>query len=201
MRSISISKKSIRSYSALLLFSAIIVTFSALIHSTATTTRPPTNQQGSIISESTLPKSRGNPTPQSCSSCAEQGPQTIYAPLIQLSDFSGTEINLNCRSAHSVEVTPTFFTQNGESFAGEPFEMLSLEVRTINLKTLMPPAIRGRRDLGGMTLSYIGGMFEMWGQLRLMNVNHGNSVDVTFVLRRTGDQQSETRCGGCLRME
>ena len=69
--------------------------------------------------------------------------------------------------------------------------MLSAEVKTINLKTLMPPAIRGRRDLGGMTLSYTGGMFEMWGQLRLMNVNHGNSVDVTFALSQ--DRRSAIR--------
>jgi hypothetical protein len=90
-----------------------------------------------------------------------------------------------------VEVTPTFFTLNGESFVGETFQMLSLEVKTIKLKTLMPPIIRGRRDLGGMTLTYTGGMFEMWGQLRLMNVNHGNSVDVTFALSQ--DRRSAIR--------
>jgi hypothetical protein len=42
-----------------------------------------------------------------------------------------------------------------------------------------------------MTLSYYGGVLEMWGQLRLMKVNHGDSVDVTFAIQQ--DRRSEIR--------
>ena len=45
--------------------------------------------------------------------------------------------------------------------------------------------------MGGMALSYFGGVVEMWGQLRLMNARHGNSVDVTLVIEQ--DRRSEIR--------
>lgn len=130
-----------------------------------------------------------SPTP--CSTCGGSGPQTIYAPLIAFSESSGTEINLNCRSSHSVDVTPTFYTQKGESFTGSIFTMQPREVKTVDLQTLMPRAIRNQRDLGGMTLSYDGGALEMWGQLRLMNVGGGGSVDVVFSLLQ--DRRSDVR--------
>jgi|SRR5437773_863337 len=61
--------------------------------------------------------------PQSCSTCAAQGSQTIYAPLIELPESSNTEINLNCRSPHVMDVTPTFYTTQGERFVGNAFQM------------------------------------------------------------------------------
>jgi hypothetical protein len=185
------SKTSIREYSGFFLWVAVIATLVWLVHSSSATSKLPTSEPNSTIGDSTLPQSQARQKPRSCNECVEQEPQTIYAPLIQLAGSSGTEINLNCRSAHSVKVTPTFFSRNGESFVGDAFEMLPTEVKTINLKTLMPPNIRGRRDLGGMTLSYTGGQFEMWGQLRLMNVKRGNSVDVTFALSQ--DRRSAIR--------
>ncbi len=33
-----------------------------------------------------------------CPACAQSETSTIYAPLIQLAESSGTELNLNCRS-------------------------------------------------------------------------------------------------------
>jgi hypothetical protein len=90
-----------------------------------------------------------------------------------------------------MEVTPTFFTKQGESFVGESIQMLSTEVKTVDLETLMPTAVRNRHDLGGMTLTYTGSILEMWAQLRLMNVNHGNSVDVAFSILQ--DQRSDIR--------
>ena len=51
-----------------------------------------------------------SPAPRSCNDCVEL--QTIYAPLVQISGSSGTEINLNCRSAHSVEALQTPANQN-----------------------------------------------------------------------------------------
>ena len=77
----------------------------------------------------------------------------IYAPLIELPDSSGTEINLNCRSPHVMNVTPTFYTKQGEPLVGRSFQMQPAEVKTVDLKTLMPAIIRDRHDLGGMSLS------------------------------------------------
>jgi hypothetical protein len=115
----------------------------------------------------------------------------IYAPLIELPESSGTEINLNCRSPHIMDVTPTFYTKRGEPFVGENFQMQPTEVKTVDLKTLMPARIRHRHDWGAMTLSYTGGTLEMWAQLRLMKINHGDSVDVTFSILQ--DKRSDIR--------
>ena len=90
-----------------------------------------------------------------------------------------------------MDVPPSFYTKEGEAFAGDTFHMQPTEVKTVDLKTIMPAVVRNRHDMGGMTLSYYGGALEMWGQLRLMNVQHGNSVDVTFVIEQ--DKRSEIR--------
>lgn len=134
---------------------------------------------------------RANAVKSVCAACAAATTQTIYAPLIQLDESSGTEINLNCRSPHSLQVTPTFYTKKGEAFTGDVFEMGPAEVKTVDLKTLMPKSIRNRHDLGGMTLGHDGGLMEMWGQLRLLRVGGGDSVDVTFV--NISDKRSDVR--------
>jgi hypothetical protein len=90
-----------------------------------------------------------------------------------------------------MDVSPTFYTKRGEAFVGNSFQMQPAEVKTVDLKTLMPRPLRERHDWGGMTLSYTGGILEMWGQLRLMNVNHGDSVDVTFSILQ--DKRSDVR--------
>jgi RimJ/RimL family protein N-acetyltransferase len=148
-----------------------------------------------ITSRSKVTISRLSPTANAvkpvCAACAAATTQTVYAPLIQLDESSGTEINLNCRSPHSLEVTPTFYTKKGEAFTGDSFEMGPAEVKTVDLKTLMPRSVRNRHDLGGMTLSHGGLLMEMWGQLRLMKVGGGDSVDVTFV--NIADKRSEVR--------
>lgn len=121
----------------------------------------------------------GTNTPQ-CPACSNVGTQTIYAPLIELAESSGTEINLNCRSPRVMTVKPTFYTKKGEPVVGDAFQMQPAEVKTVNLKTLMPVKIRNRHDWGGMSLSYAGQPLEMWGQLRLLQVGNGGSVDITF---------------------
>src|SRR5436190_17848048 len=63
-----------------------------------------------------------------CPACAQSETSTIYAPLIQLAESSGTEINLNCRSPHMMTVTPTFYTRKGEPLVGDTFEMQPAEV-------------------------------------------------------------------------
>lgn len=126
-----------------------------------------------------------------CSQCPAIAEQTIYAPLITLPESTGTEINLNCRSPHTMEVTPTFYTRKGQALAGRVFTMQAAEVKTIDLKTIMPASIRNRKDLGGMSLRYTGLPLEMWGQLRLLRAQNGGSVDVTFTY--LSDRRSAVR--------
>jgi hypothetical protein len=90
-----------------------------------------------------------------------------------------------------MDVTPTFYTKKGEAFVGEVFQMQAAEVKTVNLKSLMPASIRERHDWGGMTLSYAGHPLEMWGQLRLLHVRNGDSVDVVFA--NLSDKRSAVR--------
>jgi hypothetical protein len=168
-----------------------VVSLVWLVHSSAASSNRFANQLALSVGTTGLPAQRPKATPLSCSTCAAEGQQTIYAPLIELPESSGTEINLNCRSPHVMDVTPTFYTQRGEAFVGNEFQMQPAEVKTIDLKTLMPRPLRERHDWGGMTLSYTGGILEMWGQLRLMNVNHGDSVDVTFTISQ--DKRSDVR--------
>jgi hypothetical protein len=40
-----------------------------------------------------------------------------------------------------VDVVPTFYTKHGEPLVGATFQMQPLEVKTVDLKTLMPAAI------------------------------------------------------------
>jgi len=149
--------------------------------------------QPAIVKRSGTSHAQRQTAPTQCSTCAgiPVEPQTIYAPLIELAESSATEINLNCRSPHAMEVTPTFYTRKGEAIVGRAFQMQAAEVKTVDLDSLMPARIRGRHDLGGMTLSYTGHMLEMWGQLRLMHVGHGGSVDVTFA--NLSDRRSNVR--------
>jgi len=151
---------------------------------------PPITRVGKAINTRPLPTVNRS-TSSLCPACLTATTQTIYAPLIQLDESTGTEINLNCRSAHALEVTPTFYTQKGEAITGDAFEMAPAEVRTVDLKTLMPRNIRNRHDLGGMTLGHDGGLMEMWGQLRLLRVGGGDSTDVTFV--NISDKRSDVR--------
>jgi len=126
-----------------------------------------------------------------CATCTQVAEQKIYAPLIELPESQGTEINLNCRSPHEMVVTPIFYTQKGDAINGPTFTMQPAEVKTVDLKTLMPKNIRNRHDWGGMALSYTGTSLEMWGQLRLLRVSRGGSADITFV--NLPDKRSDTR--------
>jgi hypothetical protein len=192
MRVNSSLKRRARTCSGFFIVASFIASLVWLGHSTTASSTPFVNQLGAAsVSNTALPAQRPQPTPRRCSTCGAEGLQTIYAPLIGLPESSDTEINLNCRSSHIVDVTPTFYTHRGEALVGNQFQMQPGEVKTVDLKTLMPHPLRGRRDLGGMTLSYTGSMLEMWAQLRLMNVNRGDSVDVTFTILQ--DKRSDVR--------
>jgi hypothetical protein len=67
----------------------------------------------SVATGSKASVKEGRTSNPECPACAKSETSTIYAPLIQLAESSGTEMNLNCRSPHVMTVTPTFYTQKG----------------------------------------------------------------------------------------
>src|ERR1044072_4398232 len=62
--------------------------------------------------ETTRPQ---GPTPPRCSPPI---PHSVYVPAIELSEARTCEIVLNSRSAHEIEVTPTFYTVTGGQLEG-----------------------------------------------------------------------------------
>ena len=147
------------------------------------------------LASSTFAPSRkisGQTLPNSCPTCAPPEQQTIYAPTIGLAEATGSEIVLNCRSAHVMDVTPTFYTANGQAITGATFQMQPSEMRFVTVESLIPEAERGQHIWGGMSLSYFGGTFEMWAQITLHGLGGGGSGDVTFsVLNNRGTDVQE----------
>lgn len=128
---------------------------------------------------------------QACSGCGNQSDQGIYIPLIDLPEAEGSQIVFNSRSAQAVNVTPVFYTAGGEVITGDPVSVNSLEIRYVDLKTLIPIEHRNRRDWGGLSLKYYGGNRKMWAQFRFLRVNGGNNVDEFFIVE--GEQRSDTQ--------
>jgi len=91
---------------------------------------------------------------QVCPTCAPETQQTIYAPLFDLPDATGSEINLNCRSSHPMDVTPTFYTLDGTPIVGEAIHLQPSEIRFVDTKSLIPAEYRQQGHWGGMSLSY-----------------------------------------------
>jgi hypothetical protein len=106
----------------------------------------------------------------------------IYAPLIDLPESSGSEIVLNCRSAHDLPITPIFYTLEGETFTGAEITLKPAEMRFVDTKSLIPAKERNRHKWGGMAFSYYGGFMEAWAQLTLHGIRGGGSVNVLFTV-------------------
>lgn len=148
------------------------------------------------LSSLTFPPSRktsGQTLPNSCPTCAPPQQQTIYAPTIGLAEATGSEIVLNCRSSHVMDVTPTFYTATGQAITGAMFQMQPSEMRFVTVESLIPEAERGQHNWGGMSLSYFGGTLEMWAQITLHGLGGVGSGDVTFsVLNNRGTDVQES---------
>lgn len=112
--------------------------------------------------------------------CPAPTKQIIYAPLIDLPEASSSEINLNCRSSHPMDVTPTFYKADGTPIVGEVIHLQPADILFLDTKSLIPAEHRNRRDWGGMSLSYMGQYMEAWAQITLHGVNGGDSVNVLF---------------------
>ena len=118
---------------------------------------------------------------QSCPACAEPTQQVIYAPLIGYPEASRSEIVLNCRSPHVMDVTPTFYTAEGTPVVGQVIRLQPAEIRYVDVMSLIPETRRASR-WGGMSLSYPGKFMEVWAQLTLHGIGRRNSVDVLFTV-------------------
>jgi hypothetical protein len=118
--------------------------------------------------------------PSTCPTCAPPTAQVIYAPLIDVPDAFSSEIVLNCRSSHDLQMTPTFYTLEGSAIVGEVFTLHPAEIRFVDTKSLIPPGQRSHNHWGGMSLSYNGNLMEGWAQLTLKGIRGGGSASVFF---------------------
>lgn len=132
-----------------------------------------------------------NTTP-TCTTCSPDSQQTIYAPTIGVPELTGGDIVLNCRSPHAIEATPTFYTAEGEAIIGDVIRLQPAEIRFVAIESLIPEEHRNRHIWGGMSLSYTGGLLQVWAQITLHGLNGIGSADVTFsVLNGRGSDVQE----------
>ena len=118
----------------------------------------------------------------SCPTCAPPTTQVIYAPLIDVPEALSSEIVLNCRSAHDIDVTPTLYTMEGRAIGGEVIHLRPAEMRFVDTKSLIPARERFLHRWGGMSLSYTGNLLEVWAQLTLKGLLGGGSANVFFAV-------------------
>jgi hypothetical protein len=119
---------------------------------------------------------------QSCPTCKPPAQQIIYTPLIESKELSYSEINLNCRSSHPIDVIPTFYTAEGMPVIGETIHLLPAEMRFIDIQSLIPTEHRGKHGWGGMSLSYTGNTMEVWAQMTLHGITKNGSVNSLFAV-------------------
>ena len=118
--------------------------------------------------------------------------KVIYAPTIGLPESQGSDIVLNCRSIHDMDLTPTFYTADGEAIVGDVIRVKPSEIRFLDIESLIPANHRKKHVWGGMTLSYVGKMMEAWAQITLRGKGQRESADVTFsVLNGLGSDTQE----------
>jgi hypothetical protein len=118
----------------------------------------------------------------SCPTCSPTKQRMIYAPLFDLPESSGSEIVLNCRSAHDLVITPIFYTLEGKAVTGDDITLKPEEIRFVDTKSLIPKKERNRHKWGGMAFSYVGGFMEAWAQLTLHGIRGGGSISVVFTV-------------------
>jgi hypothetical protein len=121
-------------------------------------------------------------SPTTCPTCASPKKQLIYAPLIELPDAASSEIVLNCRSSHDMDITPTFYTTEGQPVVGANIHLQPSEMRFLETKSLIPQHERNRNRWGGMSLAYTGSLLEAWAQITLKGLRGGGSANVFFAV-------------------
>ena len=131
------------------------------------------------------------PRSTSCNTCPPPSPRRIYAPAIDLDEAQKCEIVLNSRSAHPIDITPTFYTANGNAVVGNSVQLQPAEIKFVPVEQLMPESLRGRHRWGGIALSYTGNVLEVWAQITFHGIG-GSSIDETFnILEESGSDTRE----------
>lgn len=126
---------------------------------------------------------------KSCPTCSAPAPQSVYVPYFDLPGDSGSEVVLNSRSPHALDMTPILYTDEGVSVQGEPITLQPAEIRTVDVQSLIPA---GQKDhkWSGLTFAFTGNPLEMWAQLRILGVGRAQrSVDALFSVGR--DKRSD----------
>jgi hypothetical protein len=175
-------KRSAKDRSGFLVLAILIGSLVWLVHPSASSSRklPLEKYQG------------GQSASHQCKTCPPPSQRRIYAPIVELQEAENCEIVLNSRSPHPIEVTPTFYTAKGDAIVGEPVQLQPAEIRFIKVEQLIPASYHGRHRWGGMTLSYMGGVLEVWAQLTFHGVGGGGSIDETFnILEEPGSDTRE----------
>jgi len=186
MSRISFRLQSLKSNShrqSLILLAVLLAACALLVRSSGSNSATPPKE-----SSSTQGKKR---PPGGCPSCPPPSPRRIYAPAIELREAERCEIVLNSRSANPVDVTPIFYTLNGNAVVGNPLTLQPAEIRFVPVEELMPDSLRGQHRWGGIVLSYTGNVLEFWAQITFHGVG-GGSFDETFnILEEPGSDTRE----------
>jgi hypothetical protein len=112
--------------------------------------------------------------------------------MIDLPEIATGRIVFNSRSGTVTEVQPTFYLAGGGPIPGSPVYLQPGEIRYVDIVALIPSEHRWRSQWGGMSLSYTGGVFDIWAQITLVGSDHSGSTDVTFsVLNGRGSDMQE----------
>lgn len=178
-------------------FSLLLISFFAFI----TLALPVVRNSGSLVPwfahaagkpEAVPSQRRQRERGQPCPTCEPPSPRRIYAPAIELPEAERCEIVLNSRSPNPIDVTPTFYTANGETVVGTPVQLQPAEIRFVPIEQLMPETLRDQRKMGGIALSYTGGVLEVWAQITFHGVGGSGSIDETFnILEEPGSDTRE----------
>ena len=165
-----------------MIFASLVISLIWLTHSGAS---------NSVRTVSESPRFQARNGPPQCPSCPPPSPRRIYAPAIDLNEAQTCEIVLNSRSANPIDITPTFYTASGQGIVGNPVHLEPAEIRFVPVERLMPESIRGTHRWGGIALSYIGNVLEVWAQITFHGIG-GGSIDETFnILEEPGSDTRE----------
>jgi hypothetical protein len=163
---------------ASVLFIGVLISLVWLTHTSASKIE----QSPDIASPLAKSFAQNGKTSSECPTCSPAKERTIYAPLIDLPEASGSEIVLNSRSNHDLPITPVFYTLEGAPFTGDAIILHPEEIRFVDTKSLIPATERNQHKWGGMAFTYDGGFMEAWAQLTLHGIRGGGSVNTLFTV-------------------
>src|SRR5467141_2677228 len=121
--------KSNRRRTTVLLLASFVMGVALLNSSTSVSI----SKSESSTRQNTEPLQRQRKLKDKCTSCSPPGNQLIYIPLIDLPEAEGGEIVFNSRSPQTLDVTPVFYSRDGETVIADPVQIQSAEIRYVNI--------------------------------------------------------------------